>query len=499
MTNPYDLLEYPSHCQPQTHPDRLATLATLMGMLPAGEECRVLELGCGDGLNLVAIAVAMPESRCLGIDLAERPIARGQDLIRRVGLTNVSLERRDLTELTGELGQFDFIIAHGLYSWVPAGIRDKLLHVFRQNLAPQGIAYVSYNSNPGGHLRQMCRRMMLFHVRHIQDSRKRVAEALNLLRFLVKGHQKDHPIAHLLQGELERLGAVKEAQVFHDDLAAINEPVYFDQFIEHAAAHDLQFLAEAELELIGPEGLPEWVQSELARLSGSDIVAREMYMDFLRDRTFRQTLLCHAGVKLSRPPAPANVRGLFVASSTRPVSPQPELRGNTMETFKGPTHAQVSTSSPLAKAALVVLSELWPAAVTFDNLLESARSRAQVARADTDADYLAQILLSLCAGGLLQFHARPRPVVLQPADRPLASPLARVQSETGDSLTTLLGETMRVEVALGRRLVQLLDGTRDRAALLTALSDPPAPASAQLRSQLESKLTELGIAGVLIR
>ena len=85
MPTPYDELPYPGSAFAQTHPDRLATLATLFGMTPAPvERCRVLELGCGDGGNLIPMAFALPESRFTGVDLATTAIARGQQLIDQV-------------------------------------------------------------------------------------------------------------------------------------------------------------------------------------------------------------------------------------------------------------------------------------------------------------------------------------------------------------------------------------------------------------------------------
>jgi tRNA G46 methylase TrmB len=122
MQNLYDNVPYPSAPYPQTHPDRLATMATLFGMRPAPvERCRVLELGCNDGSNLIAMAYGLPQSQFVGIDLAERPIAKGKATIEALGLTNLTLHCLDLRHMPSDLGRFDFILAHGVYSWVPAG------------------------------------------------------------------------------------------------------------------------------------------------------------------------------------------------------------------------------------------------------------------------------------------------------------------------------------------------------------------------------------------
>ncbi|NDU79132.1 methyltransferase domain-containing protein [Actinomadura sp. DSM 109109] len=88
----YDAIPYPSKPNPGAHPDRLATVALLCGLETAPPaRCRYLELGCGDGAALVALAVALPESEFVGVDIAGQPIARGQAIIADLGLTNVRI------------------------------------------------------------------------------------------------------------------------------------------------------------------------------------------------------------------------------------------------------------------------------------------------------------------------------------------------------------------------------------------------------------------------
>jgi tRNA G46 methylase TrmB len=89
---PYDQVPYPAGAYAQSHPERLATLARLFGMSPpAVGRCRVLELGCADGSNLIPMACALPESRFLGVDLSARQIRSGQRTAASVGLSNLEL------------------------------------------------------------------------------------------------------------------------------------------------------------------------------------------------------------------------------------------------------------------------------------------------------------------------------------------------------------------------------------------------------------------------
>ncbi len=156
--NPYDEIRYPTYPHPQTHPDRLATLARLFGMSPAPvERCRVLELGAGDGGNLIPMAFLLPQSRFVGIDLAGETVARGCELAAGLELGNIRLLHLDLMEIPEDFGEFDYIIVHGLYSWVPEPVRNRILELARRHLAPHGVAFVSYNAYPGAHLRDMFR------------------------------------------------------------------------------------------------------------------------------------------------------------------------------------------------------------------------------------------------------------------------------------------------------------------------------------------------------
>ena len=116
---PYDGIAYPTFPISYTHPDRLATVATHFGMKPAPvERCRVLELGCSTGANLLSMAVMLPESEFVGVDLAGRPIAQGKARVEALGLKNLAFRQIDLLEMAPGYGKFDYIIAHGLYAWL---------------------------------------------------------------------------------------------------------------------------------------------------------------------------------------------------------------------------------------------------------------------------------------------------------------------------------------------------------------------------------------------
>jgi methyltransferase-like protein/cyclopropane fatty-acyl-phospholipid synthase-like methyltransferase len=476
----YDEVPYDSYPFPQTHPDRLATVATLFGLKPAPVgRCRVLELGCAAGGNLIPMAVGLPESTFFGVDLSQRQIDDGKKLIEQLGLKNVELKHQSILDVTPELGQFDYILCHGVYSWVPRPVQDKIMAICQENLAAAGVAYISYNTLPGWHMRGMIRDMMFYHASHFKEPGVRVKQARDLLDFLAKSVEKENsPYSNLLKNEVELLRRSRDSYLFHEHLEECNEPIYFHQFAERAAAVGLRYLGEADLHVMVPGNYPPEVAKVLHRLS-PDIVHIEQYMDFLRNRMFRQTLLCHKELTPNYGLRADQLTGFAIAASAKAVSPQPDLQGTTVEQFRGPSGVTLNSSVPLAKAAMLCLAEAWPRALTFSELREHARARLQpdfqpdAAAIAKDAQTLGQCLLTCytsASSSLLELHVHPARFVMEIAEKPTASPLARLQATAGPHATNLRHETVRLS-DFERQLVIVLDGSRDRDALVTALAD----------------------------
>ena len=464
---PYDEVEYPGFPYPDTHPDHLATLATLFGMSPAPiETCRVLELGCGDGSNLVPIALERPASTCLGVDLSSQAIERAQACAGALGLSNVSFRRGDIARPAPDLGRFDYIIAHGVYSWVTADVRDRLLGACREHLAPHGVAFVSYYAQPGGHLREIVRGMMRFRARVVAPSRQ-VDEGLAFARWVAESTPFDD-LRRTLEPELEALAKRNASVIFHDELSAAYAPVYFHEFVDHAARHRLQYLADADFSSMQSARFPSPLAETLHQIG--DVLVKEQIQDFLRLRKFRQSLLCHADVPLDRSLAPARVRALWAASAARSEILSTGAATGSGETFRSAGGFSLSTDHPLAKATLHSLGEVWPRRVAVPDLAAMAEARRRGELRPNDGDPgLEQMLLTAYAGAFVDLHVGPGAFTVEVSARPLSSPLARWQLRRGVNVTTLRHAAIKIEDTLLRQLVLLLDGTRDHATVLADL------------------------------
>ncbi len=202
----YDEVRYSNYPYAQTHPDRLATVAALHGLpSPDPATARVLEIGCGAGGNLLAMAVATPGIRALGIDLASEPIAEGRAAIEQVGISNVQLRQGDVSDLRdGGLGEFDYVIAHGVYAWVPESVREDLLAAIHAHLAADGLAYVSYNANPGGYMRRALRDAGLWFAGDAPAGVERAERARGLYRFLYENRAGTEGLVGRAAGEPAR-------------------------------------------------------------------------------------------------------------------------------------------------------------------------------------------------------------------------------------------------------------------------------------------------------
>ena len=495
-TNAYDIVPYPNWANAHTHPDRLAAIAVLYGMVPPDvEHCRVLEIGCGDGNNLIPMAFGLPKSEFVGIDLATKPIGAAQARIKCLGLRNIQAHSMNLLDIGPEFGKFDYIIAHGLYSWAPAGVQDKLLAVCNQNLSHSGVAFVSYNAHPGGHIRQMLREMIQFRTRRIDDPEEQAQEGKAFLRLLLEGMDTRTPFRKVFQEEFERMSIRGVGAIYHDELSPNFSPVHFADFVERAARHGLQFLSEVELSrMIDIQPNPKPLAA-LMGLAAGDLIASQQYSDFVKFRWFRQTLLCHQDVHLLRDRPADCVGQLFVASPLRLSAENPNGASEFSDS-RGP--GTIKTNNPILISILRELDRIWPRAERFDCLLNQICARNTDAFQSDLIEDLPKAVLTLAAMSLVDLRTHRLPIAEAISDRPEASLIARLESRESDFVTTLLHSHVKLEDEQVLRFLHLLDGTRDRLALADAVAiDHPNVSRDSILEQIDKNLVNIYRLGLL--
>lgn len=484
MQKSYDNLPYPDLSYFYTHPDHMAVLGRLMGIAtPPVEQSRVLEIGCAGGGNLIPLAYGFPEGEFVGIDFSAQQIANGQAVVDGLGLKNITLQVMDIRDVPETLGQFDYIIAHGVYSWVSPEVQDKVMQLCKRHLAPNGIAYVSYNVYPGWSGLDVLRDAALYKIKDTDDMQERATRAWKLFDFLENTLPSNSPYGHFMRWNLSRMrakspdrGANAASYLLHGELEAENNPVYFHQFAAHAERHDLKYLTESKFRDVFPFDLSPEVLQSLDEKS-HDIVEREQLVDFLRNKSFRRTLLCHADQSLAQGLSPEILQDFYVSSQAQFVEKKPDLRTAAVERFLSPDKLSIAIDHPVTKMALFSLSKAWPRAVAFKDLLTEARQRLGLSSAAADPEQLAQDAYIL-AGNLLQaftysqklinLHLSSATVATRVAKLPVASPVARLQASRQEEVTNLWHRRIPLG-SFERNLIMLLDGSVDRAAMVKAM------------------------------
>ena len=467
-----DRIHYPGTAWEHSHPDRIAANAQLLGLSPAPvERCRVLELGCGAGQNLVPMARGLPEARFLGIELAARPVELGRGLAAALGLSNVELQQRNILDIPADLGEFDYIVAHGVYSWVAAPVREALMTVFARHLAPEGIAYLNFNAMPGGHLRNLARDMMQFRLALFDDPEAHHGDAVRFVRLVTGAQAEGSSYRRILEDELDRIERNPAGVLFHDDLVADHQAFHFGSVVEHAARHGLQYLCEARPADVHPGRYPPEIRAAIRRFGGGRI-AREQCFDFLVCQMYRCSLFCRKGAVLAMPADLEGLRGLRAASGTRPDPAPANLTDGIAATFRAPDGATLRIDDSAAKAALELLAGHWPASVGIDSLFRDARRRAGRTGRPTRLEQreFTEFLVANHAAGFVDLHTWEPPMATAVSDRPVANALARIEIEGGSRVTSLRHRPVDIDDPIAAAVLARLDGTRDRSALRAGAS-----------------------------
>ncbi len=468
----YDQVPYESFALPETHPDSLASLGHLFGLRVAPPDaCRVLELGAAAGGNLIPMAFHLPGSTFVGVELGAEQAGRGQAMIADLGLTNIRLLHQDIMDVDEGQGPFDYILVHGVYSWVPEPVREQILQLCGRLLAEQGIAYVSYNVLPGWRQRGMLRDMLLHQTPGAAAPAERLARARDLLNLLAAGLADDpRPQAAGLRGEVEYLLSARPSYLYHEYLEETNAPELFSDFMARAGRHGLRYLADAHLHTLFGATLTPAARAVLDPIETQS--ETEQVMDFLSLRPFRRSLL----VRHQAAPDPnidlARLDDFGLYADLTPTG-KTRLDRRAAQTYVAGTGGRFVLEHPLTKAVLARLAAGYPNAQPLATLLPAAREQVTQAggrrHAQESADCLQELFNLYCSQGLgLSRRAATWPH--QVSERPRACDLARAQAAGGEGHAATVRHRSLGLDPLATRLLGLLDGSRDRERLVAELA-----------------------------
>ncbi len=437
---------YKTFARKETHPARIGAIARLYGLsAQAADRCSVFEVGCGDGGNLIPLAAQYPESSFVGIDCAGDLIEQGRSEIRALNLTNIELIHGDISEYKPAVGSHDYVICHGVYSWVSPEVQRAIFERAVTALTPHGVLFVSYNTLPGWRQRGALRDIMQVGASFVQNEDE-VTRLENAMAFLALVVEQSSSITPYVREAAERLKTSEPSYIVQEFLGEYNSAVMFTDFMHAAAEAGLQFVSESRVVMMSSEDLSPELNEVLTALD-DNIIAREQVIDIVRNRMFRETLLCHRSAQLDRGLQSSVFKDLTFLASYLPKGAQGAGEGVVplTERYSG---REVSAPAGECAAMLKILAECGPQGATFNQLTERASQVLSL-----DSQECLRVVFTLWKTGFIEALTAP---VCATQERAIVSPWARKQAVANVRVTSGLHESFNLEAEERSVLAQVL-------------------------------------------
>ena len=461
----YDETPYASAPLARQQPARVAAAALWFGLTtPPVRTARVLEIGCASGGHIIPLADLWPEARFVGVDLSPAQIAAGKARIKRLGLGNIALSDRSLDEIGPADGEFDFIVCHGVYSWIPETLREALLRVVAERLAPEGVATVSFNVLPGWRLFQVVRDSLLLHARLENDPARRAAQARELLDRLSTESNNRYNYGSIWRDEARRIAASGDAYIAHEIFEDDNAPLTLSDFCAALDRHGLAYVGECNVAANREDGMAPAGAATIRALARGDDRAREQYIDIFSGRAFREAVITHArrADGVSREIRRDRLDAFhFIAPRALKAIP-PSAAEENWRIASGDDAIEIDEQA-VAEAVRRLIARL-PRSSRLEDIAPAVATEPRLRERVGDA------LASLVAFGLCGLSTEPVVCASRLAERPRAWRLAASDARVGAETASLRHAQVRLE-PLQRLYLPLLDGTRTRDDLLAYALD----------------------------
>lgn len=462
----YDDFPYESFPFSYTRPEHLRTIGLVFGMQPPMvENARILDIGCADGGNMIDFAESYPESYSLGIDLSKVQINNGLEVLKNLDIKNIDLKHLSVLDIDESFGKFDYIICHGVISWVSDEVREKIFTVSSKLLSPNGIAFISYNTLPGWNMQKTIRDMMMFHSAIFADNHDKLQQAKLLLNFVSDSLEgSESPYSKFLQKETNSLKKLENSYLLHEYLGEKNTAFYFQEFVSNARKHNLNYLGDSSLSAMFVGNLPEKTAEKLQSIN--DIVRTEQYMDFITNRKFRTTLLCHDNVVINRAIEPSKLGNFYTTINIRPATPESGVDLNNVAEdvgfyYNNSESPGISTSSPIMKVAFYVYADNIGNPLTLDQISELAMKKLEKLQLKDFRTELDSVIIKLVLQGYVQIFATKPSSIYEISSKPKVSKLVRYQAKKLEKTNLFVTSRVNVLVPLQlheKYIIELLDG-----------------------------------------
>ena len=456
----YDEVPYESFAYPQTHPAHVSTIATLFGLTPPDfRTASVLELGCASGGNLLPLALLYPQASFLGIDLSSEQISQAALRKKDLHLGNIEFLQQDILEFAPQDKQkkFDYIICHGIFSWVPETVREKIFTLCNEFLSPQGVAIISYNALPGWNAVRSLREMMLYHTSRFAKPEEKIQQARSLLDFLAENVPEGNTgYRAVIEDERKLLKNINNSYLYHDHLEGVNTQFYLHDFARMAKLHGLDYVGDTNIAAMYVGNMPPKAMETLKVLH--DVVSQEQYMDFITNRRFRSSILCKGGQKINR-----NLKNEQIMNYFLTANPATEVTGSDPKqdiVFKV-GRGNFTTHEAVSGTLFLELRACGAKPVAAGELVERVQKKLGLPDAKPVRDVLVAQGLQLVLRGYLNISSDSPHYVTEVGKKPVAFPLARYEAGMNNcrTVTNVLSSTLPSDL-LANLILKNLDGSR---------------------------------------
>ncbi len=454
----YDDAPYESYAYPLTHPEHQAVVAKLLGLNPPDlNAARVLELGCAGGGNILPLALDFPNADFVGIDLSPVQIEEANTHKQALGLKNIAFEAMDIMDLDKKMGEFDYIICHGVFSWVPEFVREKILEICDKNLSKNGLACLSYNVMPGWAPLRSIREMMMIHTAKFEDPAKKVAQARHLVEFLDKLMTKGSSMHTAVHNLNEKFKETKnDSYILHEYLETNNNPFYFNEFAGMIAAHKLQYIGDSTLSLMFTGNFPPEADKALKQVN--DMVTKEQYIDFLSNRQFRHSIITHKDTHIKG----AGLELIDELYFSCDLVMDKEKSGEPLKFHRPGSDFSIDVTDPYAAILFKEMCATRNASYSLKQMVDLIVKNAENAQPEHVEKFLRGNLILYIFKNVLKPSITPSTQTLNVSKKPKAYPLAVYQAKMNNCVSvTNTNYAVAKPSALEIALLRHLDGTNN--------------------------------------
>ena len=459
---------YGNRANPVSHPNQMAVVARLQGIQPpALAGCRVLELGCANGGNLLPLAESMPDSDFLGVDRALRPVDDAGRIGSKLGIENVQFACESFENLDASIGQFDYVLCHGVFCWTTPNVQEHILRICRDLLKPNGLAHIHLNVVPGSWLGDFFRAYLQTNQDRSKAPLEQVTDARRDLEFMSKafvGNSKNHTAT--IRAAAARLLQITDVDLFHAYLGVKNYPIPFMDFLAQAREHGLTYIAD----LAPSFQLRQSTSVTWSEYLPRDSDQREQTLDYLENRGTRHCLIGRApelAPTITPPGVSGNIDDFYVVGYPHPVDPPKDAPPNAFA-FQSEFGRSAVTKDPRVAVILNAMGD-QKTPITVGQLKALAN---QETLPDTlKINSIEEELVALAAGRFLQLSVA-MPKFTANATHPKTTAFSRYQLDATNGLTTTLRHEVVKLSEQDQTIFQLLDGRNSAASVATAVGMP---------------------------